>query len=244
MKNILNLLVILLLFLSCNNEKTTKTTDEPEIHKGIVQDVLHVREYSYILILEDGQEKWLAAPITNVERGGTYYYSKTMEMQNFESKELNKSFETLYFIEKISATEDDVKLPLTTNPHLSPMVSNEQTVTKEAPKPVIDKKDVKVTASEGAISIAELFKNRETYNNTVVRLRGEVTKYNPAIMNVNWLHMQDGTEYNGEFDLTVTTTATVQVGDVLTIEGKVTLNKDFGAGYVYNIIIENAAILN
>jgi hypothetical protein len=78
----------------------------------------------------------------------------------------------------------------------------------------------------------------------VVRLRGEVTKYNPAIMNVNWLHMQDGTEYNGEFDLTVTTTATVQIGDVVTIEGKVALNKDFGAGYIYNIIIENAAILN
>jgi hypothetical protein len=244
MKIILNILVICLLLLSCNNAKTTKTTDDPEIHKGIVQDVIHVREYSYILVLENGQKKWLAAPITNVQRGGAYYYSKTMEMQNFESKELNKTFETIYFIEKISATEEDVKLPLTANPHPLPMVSNQQTATTEAAKPAIDKKDVKVTPSEGTISIAELFKNRETYNNTVVRLRAEVTKYNPAIMNVNWLHMQDGTEYNGEFDLTVTTTATVQIGDVVTIEGKVALNKDFGAGYIYNIIIENAAILN
>jgi hypothetical protein len=235
MKIILKLLVICLLFLSCNNVKTTKTTDEPEIHKGIVQDVLHVREYSYILVLENGQEKWLAAPITNVEKGGTYYYNNTMEMKNFESKELNKSFETIYFIEKISSTEEDVKLPLTANP---------QTSTTEAAKPIMDKKDVNVASSEGTISIAELFTNRESYNNTVVRVRGEVTKYNPAIMNVNWLHMQDGTEYNGEFDLTVTTTETVQIGDVVTIEGKVALNKDFGAGYIYNIIIENAAILN
>ena len=243
MKIILKILVICLLFLSCNNEKTTKTTEDPEIHKGIVQDVIHVREYSYILVLEDGQEKWLAAPITNVQKGGSYYYNKTMEMQNFESKELNKTFETIYFIEKISATEEDVKSPLTANPHPS-MLPNQQTATTEAAKPVIDKKDVNVAASEGTISIAELFKNRETYNNTVVRLRAEVTKYNPAIMNVNWLHMQDGTEYNGEFDLTVTTAATVQIGDVITIEGKVALNKDFGAGYIYNIIIENAAILN
>lgn len=235
MKIILKLLVICLLFSSCNNVKTTKTTDEPEIHKGIVQDVLHVREYSYILVLENGQEKWLAAPITNVEKGGTYYYNNTMEMKNFESKELNKSFETIYFIEKISSTEEDVKLPLTANP---------QTSTTEAAKPIMDKKDVNVASSEGTISIAELFTNRESYNNTVVRVRGEVTKYNPAIMNVNWLHMQDGTEYNGEFDLTVTTTETVQIGDVVTIEGKVALNKDFGAGYIYNIIIENAAILN
>ena len=156
-------------------------------------------------------------------------------MKNFESKELNKSFETIYFIEKISSTEEDVKLPLTANP---------QTSTTEAAKPIMDKKDVNVASSEGTISIAELFTNRESYNNTVVRVRGEVTKYNPAIMNVNWLHMQDGTEYNGEFDLTVTTTETVQIGDVVTIEGKVALNKDFGAGYIYNIIIENAAILN
>ena len=213
------------------------------MHQGIVQDVLHVKEYSYILVLENGQEKWLAAPITNVQKGGSYYYNKTMEMQNFESKELNKTFETIYFIEKISATEEDVKSPLTANPHPS-MLPNQQTATTEAAKPVIVKKDVNVAASEGTISIAELFKNRESYNNTVVRLRAEVTKYNPAIMNVNWLHMQDGTEYNGEFDLTVTTAATVKIGDVITIEGKVALNKDFGAGYIYNIIIENAAILN
>ena len=244
MKNILNLLVILALFLSCNNATTNKTAAGLEIHKGIVQDVLHVREYSYILVLEDGQEKWLAAPITNVEKGGTYFYSKTMEMKNFESKELNKTFETIYFIEKISTTEDDAKLPLTANPHPLPMVPDQETITTEAAKPVIDKKDVNIEASENSISIAELFKNRETYNNKVVRLRGEVTKYNPAIMNVNWLHMQDGTEYNGEFDLTVTTAATVQVGDVVTVEGKVTLNKDFGAGYTYDIIIENANILN
>ncbi|WP_242132131.1 hypothetical protein [Aestuariivivens marinum] len=244
MKIALNLLVVLVLFLSCKDKSSSKTTTEPEIHKGIVQEVLHVREYSYIRVLEGDQEKWLAAPITNVEKGGTYYYSKTMEMKNFESKELSKTFETIYFIEKISATEADVKSPLKTNPHPLPMVSNQQAVPGQATKPVIEKKDVNVAATENTISISELFKNRETYKNKVVRLRGEVTKYNPAIMNVNWLHIQDGTDYDGEFDLTVTSTSTVKVGDVVTIEGKVTLNKDFGAGYKYGIIIENATILN
>ena len=244
MKIVLNVLAILALFLSCNNAKTSEATTESEIHKGVVQEVLNVKGYSYIRLLEDGQDIWLAAPSTNVEKGGTYYYSKTMEMKNFESKELNKTFETVYFIEKISTSEDDVKSPLTTNPHALPMEPGQVATSDNSPKPVIDKKEVNVTATENTISIAELFKNRDTYNNTIVRLRGEVTKYNPAIMNVNWLHMQDGTEYNGEFDLTVTTSGTVQIGDVVTIEGKVTLNKDFGAGYIYNIIIENATILN
>ena len=31
-----------------------------------------------------------------------------------------------------------------------------------------------------------------------------------------------------------------KVGDVVTVEGKVTLDKDFGHGYFYEIIIEEA----
>jgi len=243
MKIVLNVLAILVLFLSCNDAKTTQTNNDVGIHKGIVQDVLHVREYSYIRVLEDGKDLWLAVPSTNVEKGGTYYYGKTMEMKNFESKELNKTFETIYFIEKLSTTVDDARSPLTANPHPLPMVPDQQLTEADATKPVIDKEEVNVTASENTISIAELFKNRDTYNNTVVRLKGQVTKYNPAIMNVNWLHLQDGTEYNGQFDLTATTSSEVQVGDVITIEGKVTLNKDFGAGYSYDIIIENATVI-
>ena len=242
MKFYSSLLVVMVLLLSCNN--TNKTTIQPDIHKVIVQEVLHVKEYSYIRVLEDGVEKWIAAPTTVVEIGDTYYFGKTMEMKDFESKDLNKIFETVFFVEKISTSEADAKLPLTANPHPLPVVTNNQTSTPEATKPTIEKKDVKVKASENTISISELFKNRDNYNNKTVRLKGEVTKYNPAIMNVNWLHIQDGTEFNGEFDLTVTTSATIQVGDVVTLEGTVTLNKDFGAGYFYTIIIENATLIN
>ncbi len=235
MKFYLSLLVTMVLLLSCNKTTKTKATNEPDIHKAIVQEVLHVKEYSYIRVLEDGVEKWIAAPSTVVETGGTYYFGKTMEMQNFESKDLNKTFETIYFVEKISTTAADTKLPLTTNPH---------PVSPEATKPTIEKIEVNVEASENTISIAELFKNRDNYNNKIVRLKGKVAKFNPAIMGINWIHIQDGTDFNGEFDLTVTTSATVQIGDVVTVEGKVALNKDFGAGYIYTIIIEEATLIN
>ena len=242
MKFYSTLLVVMVLLLSCNN--ANKTTIQPDIHKVIIQEVLLVKDYSYIRVLENGIEKWIAAPTTVVEIGGTYYFGKTMEMQDFESKVLNKTFETIYFVEKISSTEADAKSPLTVNPHPLPVVTNNQTISPEATKPNIEKKNVKIEASENTISIADLFKNKEKYNNKTVTLKGEVTKFNPAIMNVNWFHMQDGTEFNGEFDLTVTTTANVQVGDIVTLEGTVTLNKDFGAGYFYTIIIENATLIN
>ena len=242
MKFYSSLIVVLVLLLSCNN--TNKTTIQPDMHKVIVQEVLHVKDYSYIRILEDGIEKWIAAPTTVVEIGGTYYFGKSMEMQNFESKDLNRAFETIYFVEKISTTEADAKLPLTANPHALPVVTNNQTNSPEATKPIIEKKNVTIESSVNTISIANLFKDRDSYNNKIVKIKGEVTKFNPAIMGVNWIHMQDGTEFNGEFDLTVTTSATVQIGDVVTLEGTVTLNKDFGAGYFYAIIIENATLIN
>ena len=244
MKYYLSLFALMILLPSCKNSTKTEIENNSNIHKAIVQEVLHVKEYSYIRVLTDGVEKWIAAPVTPVQVGGTYYIGKTMEMKNFESKELNKTFETIYFVEKISSSEEDAKLPLTANPHPLPVVTNEQTINTEATKPTIEKKAVNVQASENTISIAELFKNREKYNNKTVTLKGEVTKYNPAIMNINWFHMQDGTEFNGEFDLTVTTAATVGIGDVVTLKGKVSLNKDFGAGYLYTIIIENATLIN
>ena len=140
-------------------------------------------------------------------------------------------------MEKISESPEDASVPLTVNPHPQKMET-------EATKPIIEKKEIAVEAAANGISIAELFKNKEKYNNTVVTIKGEVTKYNPAIMGVNWFHMQDGTDFNGEFDLTVTTAAELKIGDVVTIQGKVALNKDFGAGYVYNIIVENATLVN
>ena len=205
------------------------------MHEVVVQEVLHVSEYSYMRVLENGVEHWLAAPTTPVKVGETYYYDKFMEMNGFESKELNKTFETIYFLEGISKTPDAVNTPLTTNI---------QQTNQEAVKPVLEKAEVAVEAASNGISLAELFKDREKYNNKTVRIKGKVVKYNPAIMNVNWLHIQDGTDFNGEFDLTVTTKAEVNVNDIVIIEGTVALNKDFGAGYTYAIIVENASITN
>ena len=76
----------------------------------------------------------------------------------------------------------------------------------------------------------------------MVRLKGEVSKYNPHIMNINWIHIKDGTSFNGKSDVTATSTTEVKLGDTISIEGKVTLDKNFGSGYIYPILIENANI--
>jgi len=236
MKYIASVLIVFLMITSCTSEKKKDEQQQSGVHKVVAQEVLHVNAYSYIRVIENGNENWIAAPTTPVEIGKTYYYGKAMEMKNFESKELGKTFGTVYFVERISENEVEATIPLTENPHA-------EKNTPEATKPTIEKKEVSVKGLANGISIAELLKNKEKYNNTIVTLKGEVTKYNASIMNFNWFHVQDGSDFEGEFDLTVTTAATVKVGDVVTFKGKVTLNKDFGAGYFYKIIVENAEII-
>jgi len=56
------------------------------------------------------------------------------------------------------------------------------------------------------------------------------------------VHIQDGTKEGDHFDLTVTTQVYVNAGDIVTFEGVVALDKDFGAGYFYDVIMEEAEI--
>ena len=70
---------------------------------------------------------------------------------------------------------------------------------------------------------------------------GEVQR---RILGRNWLHVQDGSGNagDGSNDLAVTTDAVAKVGDIVTVTGKVTVDKDFGAGYAYKVMLEEAKI--
>jgi hypothetical protein len=77
----------------------------------------------------------------------------------------------------------------------------------------------------------------------VVSIKGQVTKFSDSIMNRNWIHVQDGTNHENDFDLTITSNEIVKIGDVIVISGKLTLNKDFGYGYFYKVLIEDGKII-
>jgi len=71
-------------------------------------------------------------------------------------------------------------------------------------------------------------------------VKGKVTKVNLEIMDLNWIHIQDGTAFNDQYDLTLTNKETAEVGEIITFEGKLALDKDFGSGYFYALILEEA----
>ena len=99
-----------------------------------------------------------------------------------------------------------------------------------------------VEKASGGVTVAEIYGQSAGLAGQNVTLRGRVVKFTPNIMGTNWIHVQDGTGSQGTHDLTVTTSATVQVGDMVVVKGAVTVDKDFGAGYRYAVIIENADV--
>lgn len=105
------------------------------------------------------------------------------------------------------------------------------------------KEDLTIEKADGGITIAELFANKKDYSGKSVKIKGKVTKVNPEIMGKNWIHLQDGTIYEGEFDLTITSDIIPETGSIVTFEGKVALDRDFGYGYTYPIMLEEAKII-
>ena len=100
-----------------------------------------------------------------------------------------------------------------------------------------------IVKAEGGKTVAEVFAERDQLAGTPVIVRGKIVKTNAGIMERNWLHVQDGTGEAGSNDLTVTTTAAVPpVGTTVLVSGQVTTNKDFGLGYQYDVLLEDAEI--
>jgi len=107
--------------------------------------------------------------------------------------------------------------------------------------------DISVERADGenSFTVGDLFEKASELNGTTVRVRGKVVKYNANIMGRNWIHLQDGTgdPMQNTHDLVITTTSEVGSPDVITIEGTLTADKDFGAGYKYEVIVENGTII-
>jgi len=100
-----------------------------------------------------------------------------------------------------------------------------------------------IVKAQGGKTIAEVFAEKNQLAGQPVVIRGKVVKTNPRIMGRNWLHMRDGSGAEGSNDLTVTTVGTTpMVGDTVVVSGPVVLNKDFGMGYTYDVIIEDAEV--
>ena len=99
-----------------------------------------------------------------------------------------------------------------------------------------------VAAQDKPMTVAALNQGKAKLAGKTISAKGKVVKVNDGIMGRNFLHIQDGTGDAKNNDLVVTSKQTAKVGDQVTISGVVVLNKDFGSGYSYPLLIEEASI--
>ncbi len=208
----------------------TTVTKAAGQHKATVKVVLQTSVYSYLLVEENKETFWVACTKQDFSVDQVVYFTDGLAMENFESKELGKTFELVYFLNEVGFEPGSLQTPANASPVPYGMI-------QEAVK-----KEIKVEKAEGGITLGELFANPQSFKGKTVKIKGEVVKYNEAIMGKNWVHIQDGSGTGEAFDLTITTADVVKVGDVVTFTGVINLNKDFGAGYVYEVIMEEAKL--
>lgn len=187
------------------------------LHTVKVKEVIHTTGYTYLRVKEDDKEEWLAIVKMAAKVGQTYTYDDAALMTDFTSKELKRTFKEVLFIAKLTLVTEDKS---------------------DAKKKKVKKSSVKAKQ----ITIANLLEKKDTFSDKTVQITGKVTKYSSDILGKNWIHVEDGTDFLGKFDLTVTTKQEVKVGDSVVAEGRIVLNKDFGSGYFFEVLMEDATI--
>lgn len=226
-------LVVLFTLVQCKpnneNQEPTKKIENSNSHQIVVKEILNATAYTYLLATEGKKEYWIAIPLTKLTVGKTYTYEGGMEMKKFESKDLKRTFESVFFVEGLLDPE-----AVAATSHSKPENINKETITKVSEG---------ITLAKGGMTLHDLFLSKDTSAGKTVILTGKVVKFMPEIMKKNWIHLQDGSSYKGSNDITITTLAIVKVDEIVTLKGTVVLNKDLGSGYKYDVLIEDATVL-
>ncbi len=239
--------------------------------QGTVAETMNSSGYTYLLLESTQGKIWVAIPESQVKVGQAVTCNPGMTMKNFASKTLNRTFDTIVFspgLDKGEAPAAKQSAPgpvkgkeaadfnealqaekggnkAATGAVAGAGIAMEQSA-GSAGAVVPSSVGVNVNKATGpnSYSVAECFEQAKELNTKTIRVRGKVMKVSRMIMGKNWVHIQDGTgnPLNNQHDLVVTTEEDPADGTVVTVEGVLSANRDFGAGYKYEVIIENAKV--
>lgn len=198
--------------------------------KGKVLEVKEVESYTYLRLKTKDDEIWAAVLKAPVKNGDDVTIENVMVMNNFESKSLKKTFKTILFGTLGGALASGNRMAAA-HPNLAKTAGTG---------------DIHVARANGTNSrtVAEVMTKGAELKDQTVLVRGKVVKFNPEIMGKNWVHLRDGSGSvtDNTNDVLVTTMNQAKIGDVVTAKGVVHTNKNFGAGYSYKVIIEEATL--
>jgi len=222
---------------------------------GKVVQKLDASSYTYIR-LDDGagNETWAAVPKTQLEIGEQIALKGGTVMRNFNSKTLNRTFDSIIFATGVirAAGDKNAQMQAATmagsDVIRSGMAAHGQTPQTRGSSPAtvsFTKLKVEKSTAQNGYTVGELFAKGASLNKQKVTVKGQVVKVNPDIMGRNWLHIQDGTgdPAKNTHDLVVTSADIAEKGAIISIEGILAADKDFGSGYRYDVIVEDAVLM-
>lgn len=195
-----------------------------------VLETMDAGGYTYARLDVGGKEQWYAVQQCVLHQGDAVKVpANAMAMHDFESKTLNRKFDTIYFAQALEPAGAS-----------SAPAAHAAAKTPPAAAPQTEVKDI--AKAEGGVTVAEIWAKGAAGAGEEVTLRGKVVKYNGGILGKNWLHVRDGSGAEGSNDITVTTSDEAKVGDIVLVKGKVQKDRDFGAGYSYALLLEDAKV--
>jgi len=209
----------------------------PGMVRGTVLETMNAGGYTYVFMDTGQDQRWVAALETPVKVGDVVQSDQGMAMNGFTSNTLNRTFNVVYFVSSLQnlsgGAQPQAQAPGEMPPG-HPEVGGGAAATAAAD----------IEAYEEGKDIAYVYANKDELAGQPVTLRGKVVKYNPGILGWNFIHIQDGSGAAGagNNDLIVTTKAETAVGQTVVLSGTIVLDKDFGAGYSYPVLLEDASI--
>jgi hypothetical protein len=217
-----------------NGEPSAPAAAKADVLKGKVLERLNADRYSYLRLATASGEIWAAVLQTDAKTGDEVSVLNPMPMDGFESKTLNRRFDKIVFGMLDRQTQQTNATQTLSKAHAGVSDSS-------------DAKPIQVQKAAGADgrTIAEVFALKLQLKDKKIAVRGKVVKVNSNIMRKNWVHLHDGTgDPNAKTDdLTVTTLDSAVVGDTVLVNGVVRTDKNFGMGYVFPVMIEDAAVI-
>jgi hypothetical protein len=197
---------------------------------GLALEVEYAGSYTYLRLRTRHGETWAAVLRVPVWQGDIVTIDNAFVMHNFESKPLNRIFRTILLgtLDGTGAHAIGTRAGAAHALRIKVRLSGDVHVAK--------------AVGRNALTVAEVNSRRAQFMDRVVQVRGRVVKFNPNIMGMNWVHLRDGSgsALEGNNDILVTTEQEVAIGEDVTAVGIVRTDVDFGSGYSYQVLIDDA----
>jgi len=206
--------------------------ESADLLKGTILERIDADRYSYLHLSTESGEIWAAVLQVDVQVGDEVTIVNPMPMDGWESKTLNRTFDKIVFGVIYQPGQEDTAQMLMNVHSGVPATSG------------IGPIKVEKAAGPDGRTVGEVFLQKLELRDRKVAVRGKVIKVNPQVLERNWIHIQDGTgdPRANTSDLTVTSQNSASVGDTVLVEGIVRTDKNFGMGYVFPVIVEDATV--